>query len=387
MPVAIVRRSQAGKSTQPGVGDDGTEAGHSATDHESADEGAERWGGVLLSGATTVRVTPAANRTPGRPGTGAAGTLRRGVGVWLMALTITALAVWWIGVGYQVLARDHDLRRVLTVAQGRMFGPVLVLVVVAVFLAERCWPAVRRPSLARAHVVDGGYLVLFAAVGPLVTLLDTGFAVTVERHAHFLVLGRLPLVPQLVVVAAIVVGIDAMNWAAHVANHRWLSLWRFHALHHSQEDMSVLTTFRTHPLAHVSYLPALLPALVLEVSGTVPGAALIAYGCLVTLPHANLRWTFGPVGRVVVSPAYHRLHHASGPVDDHAAVNFGFVLVCWDRLVGCAVHPSGPVPIATGIAGRPVPVEQGVAWPRVGHVVAEQLFQPFRIRAAADGAA
>ena len=66
----------------------------------------------------------------------------------------------------------------------------------------------------------------------------------------------------------ILVGIDLMNWTAHVANHRSATLWRFHALHHSQEDMSVFTTFRTHPLSHASYVIALLPALVLEASGT-----------------------------------------------------------------------------------------------------------------------
>ena len=102
--------------------------------------------------------------------------------------------------------------------------------------------------------------------------------------------------PQVLVVSVILVGIDAMNWLAHVANHRSAALWRLHALHHSQEDMSVFTTFRTHPSLHASYLPALIPALVLGASGPVPAAALIVYGCLVTLPHANLRWTFGPLG-------------------------------------------------------------------------------------------
>ena len=101
-----------------------------------------------------------------------------------------------------------------------------------------------------------------------------------------------------------------MNWVAHVANHRSVSLWRLHALHHSQEEMSVFTTFRTHPLVHATYLGALLPALVLGASGSVPAAALVIYGCLVALPHANLPWRFGVLGRVFVSPAYHRLHHA-----------------------------------------------------------------------------
>jgi sterol desaturase/sphingolipid hydroxylase (fatty acid hydroxylase superfamily) len=233
--------------------------------------------------------------------------------------------------------------------------------------------------------VDAAYLALFAAIAPLVVLLDTGFAVTVERYAPFLTLSRIPLMPRLVAVAVILIGIDAMNWLAHGANHRSAALWRFHALHHSQEDMSVFTTFRTHPLAHASYLAALLPALVLGASGAVPSAALIVYGCLVTLPHANLRWTFGPLGRILVSPTYHRMHHARTPVDDRAAVNFGFVLVCWDRLARCAVYPEGGEPIRTGIDGRPVPIEQGASPRGAVRVVVAQMAQPFGVRSATDG--
>ena len=157
-------------------------------------------------------------------------------------------------------------------ARGRSVGPALVAVVARSLVAERCWPAVARPLLARAHLVDAGYLVLFAvAVVPALTVVETGFAVEMTRHAHFLLVSRLPLRAEVVVVAVILIGIDAMNWVAHLANHRSASLWRLHALHHSQEDMSVLTTFRTHPLVHATYLGALLPALVLGASGAGPG--------------------------------------------------------------------------------------------------------------------
>jgi uncharacterized membrane protein YphA (DoxX/SURF4 family) len=65
--------------------------------------------------------------------------------------------------------------------------------------------------------------------------------------------------------------------------------------------MGALTTFRVHPLVHASYLPSVVPVLVLGASGTLPGAALIAYGCYVVLAHANLRFTFGPLGRVFIA--------------------------------------------------------------------------------------
>jgi sterol desaturase/sphingolipid hydroxylase (fatty acid hydroxylase superfamily) len=295
------------------------------------------------------------------------------------------VAGWLVAVGARDLLHAHDLPHAVLAAQGEMVGPVLIAVVMVLFLAERRWPAVRQPTLARPHIVDASYLALYVVVGPLVTLLNTGFAIVVSQHAHFLVLGRLPLLPQIAVVALILVGIDAMNWLAHVANHRSAALWRFHALHHSQENMSVFTTFRTHPLSHASYLVALLPALVLEASGTVPAAGLIAYACLVTLPHANLRWSFGPLGRILVSPAYHRLHHASSPVEGRRAVNFGFVFVCWDRLAGCAVFPSGRPSVPTGVAGRLVPIEQTTPHQSLIGVIMAQLSQPFRVRAGLEG--
>jgi sterol desaturase/sphingolipid hydroxylase (fatty acid hydroxylase superfamily) len=296
-------------------------------------------------------------------------------------LAVCAATIWLAFVGMEDMVASHDLSAALERAQGRTVGPVLFVVVAALMVAERCWPAVPRPLLARAHLVDAGYLVLFAvAVVPLLTIVETGFAVEVGRHARFLLLGRLPIAPRAVVVAVILMGIDAMNWVAHVANHRSGSLWRLHALHHSQEDMSVLTTFRTHPLVHATYLGALLPALVLGASGVVPGMALVLYGCLVTLPHANLRWTFGPLGRIFVSPAYHRLHHASSSLDSRGTVNFGFVLVCWDQLARRALFPAAGIPVVTGLAGRPVPIEQTNPSERGYRIMARQLAQPFRMR-------
>jgi sterol desaturase/sphingolipid hydroxylase (fatty acid hydroxylase superfamily) len=146
--------------------------------------------------------------------------------------------------------------------------------------------------------------------------------------------------------------------------------------------MSVLTTFRTHPLLHATYALSLVPALMLSASGAVPATALIVYGCLVTLPHANLRWTMGPLGRVFVSPAYHRLHHAREG-SERGAVNFGFVLICWDQLARRAAYPDASAPIVTGLSGRPVPVEQDET--RImARTLVDQLIQPFRLISGTD---
>lgn len=328
----------------------------------------------------------------GEPGQSGDGSWPKRAGAFLGVMAVSGVAAWLGLLGLGALLQAGDLGAALSAARGEMVGPALLAVVAGLVTLERWRPAVRRPLASRAHLVDAAYLALFAlVVAPVLTLVETGFAVELERHAAFLLLDGLPAVPRVAAVVLALVGIDAMNWLSHVANHRSASLWRLHALHHSQEDMSVLTTFRTHPLVHASYLPALLPALcLLGARGGVPVAAVVVYGCMVTLPHANLRWTFGPLGRLLVSPAYHRLHH-SAELDALGAVNLGFVLTVWDVLARRAVFPDRFAdPVATGILGRPVPLEQSV--PGRGAdgarglalVFLAQLAQPFRLRPPAE---
>ena len=168
---------------------------------------------------------------------------------------------------------------------------------------------------------------------------------------------------------------DAANWLAHYADHRLDALWRFHALHHSQEELSVLTSFRAHPLMHTTgFILATIPVVVLMPTRPIAPVLITIYVCIGTLQHANLRWTFGPLGRVIVSPAYHRLHHDR----ENQAVNLGVVLTVWDVLTRCAVFPArGDAAARTGLDGRPVPVEQDAsATPALR--LAEQLIEPFQ---------
>jgi sterol desaturase/sphingolipid hydroxylase (fatty acid hydroxylase superfamily) len=78
---------------------------------------------------------------------------------------------------------------------------------------------------------------------------------------------------------------------------------------------------------------------------------------------------------VLVSPAYHRLHHAP----DVQNANLGVVLTIWDVLAGRARFPARGEQVGrTGLDGRPVPVEQdGPARP-APLLLAKQLAEPFQ---------
>jgi sterol desaturase/sphingolipid hydroxylase (fatty acid hydroxylase superfamily) len=287
---------------------------------------------------------------------------------------ITAFILW---VAVSGLLRQGSLEAVLSAGRAELAAPLLVALVVATGVCERIWPAERRPVLARGHVQDACFLALHAIVViPLMTLLSVGAADLIEGHARWIELRQVENWPGWVIMPLTIVAMDAANWLAHYADHRLDLLWRFHALHHSQEELSVLTSFRAHPLMHTTgFILATIPVVALMPSRAIDPVLITIYVCIGTLQHANVRWTFGPVGRVIVSPAYHRLHHAPDVQD----MNLGVVLTIWDVLAGCARFPSRADAVGrTGLDGRPVPVEQDNSAGRTLLLLAEQLIEPFQ---------
>jgi sterol desaturase/sphingolipid hydroxylase (fatty acid hydroxylase superfamily) len=254
-----------------------------------------------------------------------------------------------------------------------------VALVVAAGICERIWPAERRPVLACGHVQDACFVALHAIVViPLMTLLSVGAAALIGSHARWIELRTTEHWPGWLLLPLTIVAMDGANWLAHYADHRLSPLWRFHALHHSQEELSVLTSFRAHPLMHTTgFLLAAVPVVALMPARPMAPVIITIYVCIGTLQHANLRWTFGPVGRVLVTPAYHRLHHAP----DTQRVNLGVALTIWDVLAGCARFPSRSDSAGrTGLDGRPIPVEQDDSAGPVLLLLAEQIIEPFQAR-------
>ena len=297
--------------------------------------------------------------------------------LYLPSCAVAALAVALIGIGWFTGWGGADFSASVAALHLVVVGPVSLSILVAILVLERLRPAQQRPLLARGYRQDVLFSVLHGTLGVLlITSLTLSFQELVRLALPWMVLPRMGLLPRSAAIAAIVVAMDAANWFVHLANHRVRVLWRFHELHHSQEDMNVLTVFRTHPLIHVSYLLAVLPVVVLLANGAVPITVLVVYGGIVAFAHSNTNLGFGPFRRVLVSPNYHRIHHRrEGPQD----VNLGFVLTVWDQLSHRAIFPTAEtIAIDTGLPGRPLRVEQ--EGPRARHLAAfrAQLAGPFR---------
>jgi sterol desaturase/sphingolipid hydroxylase (fatty acid hydroxylase superfamily) len=294
------------------------------------------------------------------------------------SMVLAGVTIFLLWVAVAELLGQGSLGSVLSAGWAELAAPLLVGLVVVTGICERIWPAEPRPVLARGHLQDACYLALHAVVViPLMTLLSVGSAALISGHAPWIELRAAQDWPGWLLVPLTIAAMDAANWLAHYADHRFTALWRFHALHHSQEELSVLTSFRAHPLMHTTgFLLASVPVVVLMPARPIDPILITAYVCVGTLQHANLRWSFGPLGRVLVSPAYHRLHHATDIQD----VNLGVVLTVWDVLSGRARFPArGAGSVSrTGLDGRPVPVEQDEPTGPL-RLMAGQLVEPFRL--------
>jgi sterol desaturase/sphingolipid hydroxylase (fatty acid hydroxylase superfamily) len=325
---------------------------------------------------SVVSTTADLDRTPTQAVPTRAVPTTLGRRLYLPTVLIAAVAAWLAWRGWEQLS-GFGVARSVHAGQVQDAGPVVLGFVLVVVAIEQVRPAVRRPLLARGHVVDLGYLLAYAlVVVPLIVLIGAGFSGELARLAPWLVLPRLPGVPGWCLVALAVLGIDFVDWLVHLGNHRVTSLWRLHAVHHSQEELSILTTFRTHPLVHVSFLISAVPILAISSNAATPATIFTVYACLGALPHANVRWTYGRAGRALISPAYHRIHHhATGRID----INLGTVFTFWDVLSRRAVFPvAGAAPGATGLAGRPVPVEQAASGlPGIAGTFLTQWVEPF----------
>jgi sterol desaturase/sphingolipid hydroxylase (fatty acid hydroxylase superfamily) len=290
-----------------------------------------------------------------------------GVAVATGLVLYEAVATLWRGPG---------LTSALAAGWAQLVAPGFVALVLATVVCERLWPAEARPLLARGHVQDGCYLLLYAlAIAPFMTLLSVGSAVILRGHASSLEGGWTAHWPVWAIVVTTLVAMDLCNWLAHWADHRIDGLWRLHALHHSQEELSVLTSFRAHPLMHTTgFVLATVPVLVLAGAHPLAPVVITAYVCLGTLPHANVRWSYGPLKWVLVSPAYHRLHHSVERQDR----NLGVVLTVWDVVARRARFPRrGIEPCPTGLPSTTVPLEQLGARVRPVRTLARQLAEPF----------
>lgn len=173
-------------------------------------------------------------------------------------------------------------------------------------------------------------------------------------------LGALPLVLALPI--ALIVA-DTVGYFSHRIRHRGV-FWAFHAIHHSAETLDAQAAARMHPIDDM--IDNVLVGGTILVLGFAPEVFLWLGPILLLhtlLTHANLAWDFGPLRYVLVSPAFHRWHHARDRAGARGC-NYAGMFSLLDLVFGTFHLPEDEAPAAFG-ADAPIPetILAQLSWP------------------------
>jgi sterol desaturase/sphingolipid hydroxylase (fatty acid hydroxylase superfamily) len=157
-------------------------------------------------------------------------------------------------------------------------------------------------------------------------------------------LAALPLPAQMVI---FLVGEDIILYWAHRLFHGQ-RMWRYHAVHHSSEELDWISAARFHPVE--LFLRGVSADVIMLLIGISPnvlvvlGPLTIAHSAFV---HANLNWTLGPFKYLIATPVFHRWHHTAA--DRGGEKNFASTFPILDILFGTFYMPKGELPDRYGI--------------------------------------
>lgn len=259
-----------------------------------------------------------------------------------------------------------------------LIGVVEVALLAAVLLPlERFFPAERREPGGPGDAVriDFAYTLLhrlgafavfaFAVLQPVVLLLKDSWRGWGLPHLELDAMLGLAYSPLLATLVYLLI-LDFVDYWIHRGQHRFNWWWALHAIHHSQRRMTLWTDNRNHLLDDL--LRDAILAFVALLIGVAPSQFLgfvVVTRVWQSLQHANIGIAFpGWLARSLVSPGFHRMHHAVGMGHEGPArgVNFAVLFPVWDWIFKTADF-SADQKLARGEALAPTGIrdqEEGV---------------------------
>jgi len=175
--------------------------------------------------------------------------------------------------------------------------------------------------------------------------------------------------PTWALLLIIFVARDFIQWNVHRLLHASPTLWEFHKVHHSVEQMGFAAHLRFHFAENIVY--GTLEYIPLALLG-IDLVDFFAVGVFATaighLNHANIVLPVGPLKYIFNTPQMHIWHHAKDLPPGVNGINYGLTLSVWDWIFGTAHMPS---------SGRDIPLGfKDVE--RYPHGFFRQLVAPFR---------
>jgi len=166
---------------------------------------------------------------------------------------------------------------------------------------------------------------------------------------------------------------DLTIYWQHRVFHMLPLLWRFHRVHHTDEDYDLTTGTRFHPISIL--ISTIIKIGLVILLGASPFAILsaeIILNLTSMFNHSNIRLpqqVDRVLRKIVVTPDMHRIHHSQDKIEQNC--NFGFNFSFWDRCFGSYLQDAGQAQehMAIGIVDYEGPATRSFL---------SLLLQPFR---------
>jgi len=221
--------------------------------------------------------------------------------------------------------------------QASFLGIRNALIVMAIVLCiEAVMPLCKRSAWNWRHLFPNLFVTLITfGMGAVLNIGVLAGLIALQQAKLGLFNMISPVSPWIETPAALLV-LDLAWYLTHVSMHKSRTLWRFHAMHHSDPAVDVTTTYRQHPvegLVRYSFLTAFAFA-----AGVSPVAFAIYRIWSVfagQAEHANVRLPQSldtAISYVTMSPVMHKVHHSRDP--RFTDTNYSQIFSMWDRLFG-----------------------------------------------------
>jgi len=209
-----------------------------------------------------------------------------------------------------------------------------VLIIIALW--ERLCPKRKLRINRNIRWVRNLSLVALNSIATRLILPFTAASIAIYAEQNQIGLLNFLSIPLWLAVIVSIVLLDLIIYAQHLASHHFPIFWRFHKIHHIDQDIDVTTGVRFHPIEII--ISTLIKCAAVMLLG-IPFIAMVMFEIILNATsmfnHGNInlsekldKW----LRLTIVTPDMHRIHHSI--ITTETNINFGFNLPWWDRLFG-----------------------------------------------------
>lgn len=256
-----------------------------------------------------------------------------------------------------------------------------ILCVLAILLIEWLKPAVSAQKIISIGLLgDFVWMVVRAITAICIINFYISFLYyAYESNMSFLRVDSFTELPLWAQITIAILLSDLLEWFSHMLTHKVPILWKFHQVHHSQQELNIFTEFREHPVdgimrATIRFIPMLSLEPEIAVWTFVGWSLFKAWqGHFI---HGNVKTNLGWLRYVMISPQAHRIHHS---IDQkHYDKNFGVTFSIWDQIFNTYYRKYDEYPQLLGIKDDQFPVAQKAGWAGFILIPFRQIIYPFR---------